>query len=147
MNAACHRFASPGLDRLYGSLILWNAYPGLFPGVKRSKCEPNIMSLKILRIRGDVTSTPHVFVAWFLLEQREDLQKLTCFTLRKYIGGVGTGSGCYPVTHFGNSSLTGGEPPPPPPPPPKNLTTKIFLFSVFQQSKKKKKKIILFSLF
>jgi len=111
MKAACHRFASPGLDRLYDSLILlWNAYPGLFPGVKRSKCETNITSLKILRIRGAVTSTPRVFVAWFLLEQREDfLQKLTCFTLRKYTGGVGTGSGCYPVTHFGNSRLTGGK--------------------------------------
>ena len=110
MNAACHRFASHGLDRLYGSLILlWNAYPDLFQGVKLSKRETN-MSLKILIIRGAVTSTPHVFVVWLLLEQREDFkQKLTCFTLRKESGDVGTGSGYYPVTKSGNSSPIGGK--------------------------------------
>lgn len=107
MNAACRRFASHGLDRLYGShILLQNEYPGLLPGVKRSKRETN-MSLKILRIRRAVTSTPHVFVEWFLLEQREDfIQKLTCLTLRKYTEGVGADSGCYPVTHSGNSSPT-----------------------------------------
>jgi hypothetical protein len=74
------------------------------------KRETNIMSPKILIIGGAVTSTPHVFVVWFLLEQREDfLQKLTCFTLRKYSVGVGTGSGCYPVTKCGNSSPIGGK--------------------------------------